>query len=392
MKKYILIIISAFFVGVTTNIAHPITPYYINEIGLSTSLFAYFFFAMSLGMLFSSPFLGSLGDQSGRKKIIVICLFGYAFSQTLFGTFRTVPLIIGARFLSGLFSGGILTSLLSYLGGSKDLRKFSYLRLSATFISIHTVGVAIGSYLGGLLGSMVFGKYEYVLYIQSLLVVLFALYVLFFIKMGDEEHLSIRSKNPFQSFTYLKKIHFKWIVFLIIILLINIAFTDTQKYLDVYFSDAGFPSNVLGTVNLIVGLVTLVANILLTPILIKYLKSIGSIIVSGIIAGVMIICTFRCSNLLTGIYSYYMVYIIFKAIIDASIINYINNFDDMPKGIIMGLRQSFISLGGLVGVLVGGLIYAKNPILLFFLCAAILFLVSIIALFLLKKGKKHEKV
>ena len=32
MKKYILILIASLLVGITTNIGHPITPYYINQI------------------------------------------------------------------------------------------------------------------------------------------------------------------------------------------------------------------------------------------------------------------------------------------------------------------------------------------------------------------------
>ena len=34
MKKYILLLISGLLVGITTNLGHPITPYYINQINL----------------------------------------------------------------------------------------------------------------------------------------------------------------------------------------------------------------------------------------------------------------------------------------------------------------------------------------------------------------------
>ena len=32
MKKYILLLIAGLLVGITTNIGHPITPYYINQL------------------------------------------------------------------------------------------------------------------------------------------------------------------------------------------------------------------------------------------------------------------------------------------------------------------------------------------------------------------------
>ena len=66
MKKYILILISGLLVGITTNIGHPITPYYINQIELPKIVFGYFFAAMSLGMLiFGRSFCFSLRSTLG---------------------------------------------------------------------------------------------------------------------------------------------------------------------------------------------------------------------------------------------------------------------------------------------------------------------------------------
>ena len=40
--------------------------------------------------------------------------------------------------------------------------------------------------------------------------------------------------------------------------------------------------------------------------------------------------------------------------------NVLNEHKNIPSGILMGLRQSFISLGGIIGVLIGGIIYSYN--------------------------------
>ena len=88
MKKYILILISGLLVGITTNIGHPITPYYINQIELPKIVFGYFFAAMSLGMLIFAPIWGSLGDAKGRKWILIICLIFYGLGQVLFDLYN----------------------------------------------------------------------------------------------------------------------------------------------------------------------------------------------------------------------------------------------------------------------------------------------------------------
>ena len=169
-------------------------------------------------------------------------------------------------------------------------------------------------------------------------------------------------------------------IFLLIVTLINISFTDVSKYLDVYFSDSGHGSLKLGTVNLIVGLITLAVNLLITPLILKRVKSLIVLSVLSLIGAVMIVFTFMLPNLILNIYTFYMVYIIAKAIIEPVIVKYLNEHKNIPSGILMGLRQSFISLGGIIGVLIGGIIYSYNSLLLFYLCALILAIASIASL------------
>ena len=97
MKKYILLLISGLLVGITTNLGHPITPYYINQINLDKIVFGYFYATMSLGMLISAPIWGALGDARGRKWVLIICLIFYGVGQVLFGVLHNAVLIILAR-------------------------------------------------------------------------------------------------------------------------------------------------------------------------------------------------------------------------------------------------------------------------------------------------------
>lgn len=380
MKKYILVLIASLLVGITTNLGHPITPYYINQIELPKIVFGYFFATMSLGMLIFAPIWGSLGDYKGRKWILIICLIFYGVGQLLFGILRTPVLIVLARFFSGIFSGGILTSLLSYIPRSKDLSKYSQSRITATFISLHLVGTSLGSFIGGALGDICAPNYHYVFFIQAFLMLIFGLYVLFLMDFKDEQLAERRSMNPLKSLSNIKILPIVLIIFLFIIGLINITFTDVSKYLDVYFSDSGHGSLKLGTVNLVVGLVTLVVNLFLTPLILKKIKSLIVLSILTFTGAIMLILTFTLPNLLLNIYSFYMIYIIAKAIIEPVILKYLNEHKDIPSGILMGLRQSFISLGGIIGVLIGGFIYSYNSVLLFYLCAAILLISSIAAI------------
>lgn len=388
MKKYILLLIAGLLVGITTNIGHPITPYYINQIELDKIIFGYFYATMSFGMLISAPIWGALGDARGRKIVLLICVLFYGVGQLLFGILHNQYLIIAARLFSGIFSGGILVSLLSYMTRSNELSKFNGPRLYATFISIHLVGTSLGSFIGGALGEVFNPNYHYVFFVQALTMVLFALYVLIFMKFDDEVKQTIRSMNPLKSLGDIKLLPLSLVIFFFVVAITNISFTDVSKYLDVYFSDSGYGSLKLGTVNLIVGFVTLGVNLLITPLIIKKLKPLISLVVLSIIGGIMLILTFLLPNLLLNIYTFYMIFVITKAIIEPVIVEYLNEHKNIQSGILMGLRQSFISLGGIIGVLIGGIIYANSSVMLFYICAIMLFIASIITfvIYLLKKG------
>ena len=392
MKKYITLLIAGLLVGITTNIGHPITPYYINQLGLDKIVFGYFFAAMSLGMLIFAPIWGALGDAKGRKLILIICLLFYGVGQILFGVLNNQYLIIAARLFSGIFSGGILVSFLSYMTRSKDLSKYNGPRLYATFISLHLVGTSLGSFIGGALGELFNPNYHYVFFIQALSMLIFAIYVLMLMDFKDEEKQNIRSINPLKSLSDIKLLPISLVIFLFVIAVINISFTDVSKYLDVYFSDSGYGSLKLGTVNLIVGCLTLIVNLLFTPLIIKRFKPLLTLSLLSIIGSVTLLLTFALPNLLLNIYTFYMLFIITKAIIEPVIVEYLNEHKNIQSGILMGLRQSFISLGSIIGVLIGGVIYANYSVLLFYICSSMLAVAAIITIFIYIIKRKDSKI
>lgn len=62
-KSLIFIIVLTIFSSLTFNMAHPVTPMFINKLGLPTFMFGLFFATMSIGNFIGSPFWGSLSDK-----------------------------------------------------------------------------------------------------------------------------------------------------------------------------------------------------------------------------------------------------------------------------------------------------------------------------------------
>ena len=387
--RYITIVITSLFIGILTNLGHPVTPYLVKARGFIEYSFSIFFSVLSLGMLIFAPLWGSFGDKYGRRIVLLICSIGYSIGQVFFGFLDNIYLVICARFFSGCFSAGLMVSVISFLDTSRGLKGFDMKRLIPMVLSFNLVGSSLGSYIGGVLGDTLGGNlnsYQWVLYIQAISLSIFGLILFFFFRLTDEELYNENQKrtNFIKNIKNVSKIGLWSIIFLICLTLFNIVFTNMQRYLDYYYADIGKTSSELGLFNLIIGITTLITNILITPILLKKLKSIVYIILFAILGTISIVITFAINKdyLIYMIYTVLMVYIMSKAIIESGSVSFIQENIKIAPGLIMGVRQSFMSLGAVVGPLAGGAIYYSLPVeersILFFICALLYLLAAII--------------
>lgn len=381
-KKVFFVLEVAFLYGLLANIGHPVTPAYIAQLGFNDNSFGYLFAAMNLGILLTAPLWGAFGDSKNRKKMVCIGLIIYAIGQIFFGFFNNLPAILVARVLSGIGNGAIAVNMLSYINTSsilKDRRK----EVTSSYIVFNVLGASAGSFLGGLIGESFIGSYEVVFYIQGLLLISYGIILFFIHNTNDEVKGSIRSKNPFSSLKDIKKINSWYLIFLFILFMIGMSFTNISKYLDVYFNGLGYSTLFIGLFNLIVGVVTLITSLFILPRLRKYNNYNLSILISCMCA-ISVFLSFNTNTV--GIFTFYFIYIIGKTLLEPLTVTTLADNEKVSTGILMGVRQSFISLGGIIGTIVAGYIYSYNNILLFNI-GSIIFIISALTLLLIKNMK-----
>lgn len=378
-KKTLFVLEVAFIYGILANIGHPVTPAFLNQLMLPSENFGYFFAAMNLGILLTAPLWGAFGDTKNRKRMVCIGLIIYAIGQILFGLFDNTFTIIIARFISGIGNGAIAVNMLSYINTSSILKE-KRKEVTSSYIVCNVIGASVGSALGGIIGGFYQESYDKVFYIQGILLLIYAIVLLFIHNTNDEIKGDVRSKNPFNSLKDIKKINSFYLIFLIILFLIGMSFTNISKYLDVYFTDIGYTTTFIGIFNLFVGACTLLTNLLVLPRLRKYNNYNLSIVIS-ILCAVSVFLSFNTNQV--GIFTFYFIYIIGKTLLEPLTVSTLTDNKQVSTGILMGVRQSFISLGAVVGIIVAGYIYSYNALLLFNICA-IFFIVAALTLFLIK--------
>jgi MFS family permease len=398
MKKTITITILYFLLqGIVHNIGHPVTPAFVRSLDIPDFMFGVFFASMSFGLMIGGPIWGILGDAGKKKNYIVVGLLLYSLGQLFFGYVENQYIMVFFRFISGIGAVAAITLLTSHLIEISSLKdRAKHLAYAAAAM---TLGASIGYYLGGFISTNTFmvdllnlESYNKIFLIQAISNALYAIFIYFTFIDSKFDRMITQKGNIFTNLKAVAHIRLSLLVFLFSLTFMTIGAINLSKYIDVYFDELGYSPQDLGTFVFATGIVSVLASVFIVPIFSKIKKQIAVIAMIQVGSAIIVFFVFRASNFLLAAYTVYMIYIVFKAIYAPLEQNYISLHAEEGKfGRVMGVRQSFLSIGMVIGPLLGGFLYEKDALLLFD-SSAITFLIGTLLLgvvYILEK--KYQK-
>jgi DHA1 family multidrug resistance protein-like MFS transporter len=388
MKKTIYVIILLFFIqGIVHNMGHPITPSFVRSLGIADYMFGIYFSAMSLGLMFGAPLWGILGDRGNKKFYIIFGLMFYTIGQLFFGYSGNATLMVIARLFSGfgvVSATTLFTARLIEVTSPKDRAKyFAYVAASST------LGSSIGYWFGGfitthplmiqLLGTDDFRR---IFLYQPILNMVYILMIALLLDEVRVKKTSTRQPSILQGFKEIAHIDKSLFLFMLSMTFMTIGATNLSKFIDIYFFDLNYTPQDLGTFVMATGIVSLLASIFIVPFAARIKKQLIFIGLMHIAAAFIVFWVFRSNQFMLAIYTVYMIYVIFRTIYVPLEQSYIATYaKEGQYGGMMGLRQSFVSIGMVIGPIVGGLLYNIAPIVQFDF-NAYMFLLGVALLFI----------
>lgn len=154
MKKSIALLMSVqFFVYLGFGIIIPILPEVILEQNYAQIHVGGLLSIYALASFFTAPLWGKYSDQTGRKKLILVGLFGFSLSFWIFAfSFDSLILLYLSRLVGGLFSGALYSAVTGYAADiSTEENRNKYLGLLGMSIGL---GFIFGPAIGGILGNV----------------------------------------------------------------------------------------------------------------------------------------------------------------------------------------------------------------------------------------------
>lgn len=390
-KSLIIFHIITILQGISNNLAHPVTPAFINNLELRDSMFGTAYASMALGIFLFSLFWGELSSRIKKSTILLITLLGYAFAQYLFMSSTTEGTVIITRFLAGIFSGGFQVSQLNYLVSQSKAEDRGYqLTLSSIFI---TAAATFGYFIGGFVGDIsIFLAFQ----IQIFMCIIVGLAYFFFLNktetIEEVKPFEFTKLNPFKSLVNVKGLLVPAIILLMLSVFTSyLAITSFDQTFNYFVRDVyNFPPSYNGLLKMGTGLVGIIANFTISMYLIKKTnvkRSYTVLMVVMAVSGLLVV-------LVNQLWLFIIFAFIFLAIdsmskpLQQTIVSGMSS-DYHESHVLMGLYNTMKSLGLIVGALIAGFLYEWVKIGPFILASITILITALLMASVHKKTKNQ---
>lgn len=371
IKRIIFFFASLALFNMAANYAHPVTPGFIVERNLDSSMFGIALAAMMTMNFLFSPFWGKLCNYIPTKRILLISCLGYALGQCFFLSAYNEAMVVGARMFAGIFVGGAYTAFANYIiNTAADSRERD--QNLTTFVTIQSIASACGYFVGGMLG-LVSTEFSIVVQIICLALSGFLFYWVCIddspFKHKPEQPLTLQEVNPFSAFVSIRRYMTPMLGLIFVIVAISaIGQNAYEQCFNYYIKDQfNMSSAYNGSFKAIIALMTLLLNSTVSLTLQKK-TDINKTFLYILTACSMLICTvliWHNQILFVFIYILYSSVNVIRLPLLQSMIA--RRASSESSNSLMGFNQSMNSLGGIFGAAFAGLIYQKGPMLPFIL-------------------------
>jgi multidrug resistance protein len=361
----------------------PLLYQYGKEFGLTKQTLGLLMASFSIAQFFATPMLGALSDKFGRKPILVISLAGTFISFILFAEARCLLMLFASRILDGLTGGNISVAQAMVSDSSTaENRAKNFGILGSAF----AFGVVIGPAIGGLLSK--FGLQVPFFFAAAVSLAGVLCSIAFLKETNNVERKNIETPNYLHIFASLVTIHKRSIVGTTI--LTGFLLTMAQLCMSIGFQVFSIDvlktsTTTLGWFFAAFGIVGICAQ-LGVPFVTRAFKSKSRILLMS-----TVFCFF--AMVMTGFANGFLIFAICLTVyglfngLRNPMLNAIiaENNSKSEQGKVMGINQSYVSLGQILGPISAGLIGGWSVHAIFFLSAGYILIALLFSIRLRQK-------
>lgn len=382
----LIMLINALSYGTIIPLLYP----YSSKFGITPVTLSFLFASYSLFQFLATPIIGRLSDRYGRKPLLLFSIFGTGISLALFASATSITMLFIARILDGITGGNtsVAQAMIADKVEGKDRAK-AFGMLGAAF----GFGFLMGPALGGLLSQI---SLTAPFWFSSALA--FIATILGYFKLKETVHKKNVKKQKkeslFNFITLFKALLDPRVGSVLIVSLI--ATTVSHSFIigfNAYSVDVlNLSAKEMGILYTLAGLISVLMQIIGIKILLKKFKLKESIIKISFLVSFFALLVFSFGLSFIQFVFVLFIYMMSRAVIApliSTILSERTNSED--QGYILGINQSYVALGQIIGPLMAGLVSVIS-VTSIFLLAAILMYGGFLFIQFSKKSKKMVNI
>lgn len=336
----------------------PIMPFYIDSMGATGLQLGLLVASYGVMRLIFAPLWGSLSDRVGRKPVLMIGIFGNGLTLLLFGLSTQLWMLFLARSLSGILSSATSPTTMAYISDSttEEDRGGGMGMLGAAV----GLGTVVGPGLGGWLAGDSLATPFFIGAALSLVALLLILFLL-------PESLSPQTRlaNGDKKATF--PVRQMWSAIFsplgsLLMMAFLVAFSATIFYaiFGLYALEKfGYGTEQVGTILMVVGLVSALTQGIMTGPLTKRWGEAVVIKLSLLATSIGFLILIPANSFLTVLLTT-GIFILATSLLTPAVSALTSKWVTMDQGATMGLSNSFMSLGRIIGPLFAGFLFDMN--------------------------------
>jgi multidrug resistance protein len=369
-----VMIINAMAYGIIIPLLYP----YAIRFGIDPFGLSLMFASFSIAQFIATPIIGRLSDKYGRKPLLLMCLFGTGLSLAMFATAGSVLMLFVSRIIDGVTGGNISVAqaaVADSTDGKDRVKAFGMIGAAFGF------GFLVGPAIGGVLSQ--FGLTA-PFWFAAILAWVGTILGIFFLKETlPKAQRKEAKKEPMFDLRSLYTALLSPTTGLLLglsfmtMMTINIFFLGFQSFtVDVLKS----PPNQIALLFAMFGLVSMLMQLFGLKYILKWIPAKRAVLFYSLAGSAVVLLALSLTRSVIPFTAVLFFHMLFNAppnpVLTALISERTNEED---QGSVLGINQSYVALGQIVGPLIGGVTAARFSVpavfvvtgLFYALCAAL---------------------
>ncbi len=382
----VFLIVFANFLGGT--IVLPTLPLYAQRhFDADPSVISLMLASFFIAQFIAAPWLGRLSDRYGRVPVLIVSQIGTFLSFLMMGTAGSLPLLFAARVLDGITGGNVIVAQAYITDFSPREKRTQSLGIVWTAFG---VGYILGPALGGVVAALFSDRATFFVGAAISLITVIITWLL--LDEPKEKRIN-RAKVGIRPAEITSNAPL--VLILVIGFMAQMSIALLQSTLALFGEAVLFAHHTDQEVNLGVGLLLacvgvgqLVTQLLLLPSLVKHLGERRLVVVGAVIraVGFLSMAVF-VSPWLVGGFSLMAIAIASGTMMPSLQSMATTSVPEGVSGSILGVYQSCVTLGIIIGTAIGGQLFEVAPTLPYIIAGTVLLLTVIPGLLLMRRTR-----